>query len=57
MYMESRKNGTDKPVCRGEMETGEETGNPLQYSCRENSTDRRAWQATVHGVTKIRLSD
>ena len=27
-------------------------GNPLQYSCLENSTDREAWQATVHGVTK-----
>ena len=24
-------------------------GNPLQYSCLENSTDRGAWQATVHG--------
>ena len=25
---------------------------PPQYSCLENSTDRGAWQATVHGVTK-----
>ena len=25
---------------------------PLQYSCLENSTDRGAWGATVHGVTK-----
>ena len=25
---------------------------PLQYSCLENSMDRRAWQATVHGVVK-----
>ena len=25
-------------------------GNPLQYSCLENSMDRRAWLATVHGV-------
>ena len=25
-------------------------GNPLQYSCLENSMDRGAWQATVHGV-------
>ena len=23
-------------------------GNPLQYSCLENSRDREAWQATVH---------
>ena len=25
---------------------------PLQYSCLENSTDRGAWWATVHGVAK-----
>ena len=27
-------------------------GNPLQYSCLGNPTDRGAWWATVHGVTK-----
>ena len=27
-------------------------GNPLQYSCPENPTDRGAWWATVHGVAK-----
>ena len=27
-------------------------GNPLQYSCLENSMDRGSWQATVHGVSK-----
>ena len=27
-------------------------GNPLQYSCLENPTDRGAWWAIVHGVTK-----
>ena len=27
-------------------------GNPLQYSCLENSMDRGAWWATVHGVPK-----
>ena len=32
----------------------EEDGNPLQYSCLENSMDRGAWQATEHGVTKSR---
>ena len=31
---------------------GEGNGNPLQYSCLGNPTDRRAWLATVHGVTK-----
>ena len=28
------------------------SGNPLQYSCLENSMDRGAWWATVHGVSK-----
>ena len=38
---------------------GEGDGTPLQYSCLENPMDRRAWQATVHGVAKSRtqLSD
>ena len=27
-------------------------GNPLQYSCLENSIDREAWQATVYGVAE-----
>ena len=27
-------------------------GNPLQYSCLENPTDRGAWRATVHKVIK-----
>ena len=34
--------------------SGEENGNPLQYSCLENPMDRGAWWATVHGVTKCR---
>ena len=33
---------------------GEGNGSPLQYSCLENPMDREAWQATVHGVTKVR---
>ena len=37
----------------------EGNGNPLQYSCLENSLDRGAWWATVHRVAKswTRLSD
>ena len=31
---------------------GEGNGNPLQYSCMGNPTDRGTWQATVHGVAK-----
>ena len=30
----------------------EGNGNPLQYSCLGNPTDRGAWWATVHGVVK-----
>ena len=33
---------------------GEGNGNPFQYSCLENTTDRGAWRATVHGVAKSR---
>ena len=38
---------------------GEGNGNPLQYSCLENSMDGGAWWATVHGITKsqTRLSN
>ena len=32
---------------------GEGTGNPLQYSCLENSMNRGAGRATVQGVAKI----
>ena len=31
---------------------GEGSGYPLQYSALENSMDRGAWRATVHGVAK-----
>ena len=33
---------------------GEKNGSLLQYSCLENPTDRGAWWAAVHGVTKSR---
>ena len=35
-----------------ERSSGEAHGNPLQCSCLESPMDRRAWRATVHGVTK-----
>ena len=31
---------------------GKGNGNPLQYPCLENSMDRGARQATVHGIAK-----
>ena len=30
----------------------EGNSNPLQYSCWDNSMDRGAWHAIVHGVAK-----
>ena len=32
---------------------GEGHGHPLQYSCLQNSMDRGAWRATVHGVARL----
>ena len=32
---------------------GEGNVNQLQCSCLENPMDRRAWQATVHGVARV----
>ena len=33
---------------------GERNGNPLQYSCLENSMNRGVWWAILHGVAKSR---
>ena len=30
----------------------EGNGNPLQYSCLENSMDRGVWQDPIHGIAK-----
>ena len=35
---------------------GEGNGNPLQYSCLENSMDRD-WQAAVHGMAHSLFQD
>ena len=31
-------------------------GNPLQDCCLENSMDREAWWATVHGVAELDMT-
>ena len=31
--------------------------NPFQYSCLENSVDRGAWQAAVHMVTELDMTE
>ena len=35
---------------------GEGNDNTLQYSCLENPMDRGAWQATAHGVARVRYN-
>jgi len=37
--------------------SGEGNGHPLQYPYLENSMDRGAWWATIHGVTKSQTAD
>ena len=57
---ESACNAEDPGLMPGSGRSlGEGNGNPLQYSCLENSMNRGAWWATVYGVTKswTRLSD
>ena len=50
---ESACNAGDPSLTPGLVQSPEEgNGNPLQYSSLENSMDRGAWQATVHGVAK-----
>ena len=36
---------------------GEGHGNPLQYSCLENPMDRDAWQATIHAVAELDMTE
>ena len=44
--------GDMSSIPRSGRSTGVGTGNPLNYSCLENSMDRGVCQATVHGVAK-----
>ena len=44
--------GNTGSIPRSGRSLGEGNGNPLQYSCVENSKDRGAGQAIVHGVSK-----
>ena len=42
--------GSERPPVVG-------NGNPLQYSCLETFKDRRAWQATVHQVAELDMTE
>ena len=44
------------PIPGSGRSPGEGNDNPLQHSCLENAMDRGAWQATVHGVVRVRLN-
>ena len=60
MYRERERGEEDPGSTPGSGRFPEERIDyPLQYSCLENPMDRKAWQSTVHGVTKSRaqLSD
>ena len=41
----------------GSGRSGEGNGCPLQYFCQDNPKDRGAWQATVHGVTNLDMTE
>ena len=50
----------DESACNAELgsisgsgRSGEGNGNPFQYSCWENSTDRESWWATVMGSQRV----
>ena len=50
---ESACNAGDPGLIPGSGRSPREgNGNPLQYFCPENSTDRGAGQAIIHGVAK-----
>ena len=49
------ESGDSGLIPRSGRSPGGGNGNPLQYSCLENSMDRGPWGATVHGVAQSRI--
>ena len=44
-------------TCQNRRCRFKENGNPLQYSCLENPMDREAWEAPVHAVTELDITE
>ena len=63
MYLPCSSSGKESACNAGDQgsipglgsSSAEGNGNPLQYSCLENSMDRGAWRVTVRGVAKSRI--
>ena len=53
-YEDNQKTSRKDFSTTTDIKPGEANGSPLQYSCLENPMDRGAWQATVHGVKRVR---
>ena len=53
---ESACNEGDPGLIPGLDFPGERNDNPVQYSCLENSMDRGAWCAVVHGVSHFHFT-
>ena len=47
-------NGDEGLIPGSEWSPGDGNGNPLQSFCLENHVDRGDWQASFHGVTRVR---
>ena len=48
--------GDPGSIPRWRRSPGEGNGNPLQYSCLENSTDGGAWWAAAHEITELNMT-
>ena len=49
--------GSRRSKIQDPRSSGEGNGYPIQYSCLENSTDRRVWWATVHRIAESDMTE